>query len=107
MHTGAGRPEILFATIAAGGGHVATARAMAEAIERYYPGEFDLRVSDYMKEVGVTGPRPAAQGFLAAGRYATRRWPVLGSGLSTLSPVRPSQPSDVSCEASPVRRPET
>ena len=55
MYTGAGRPEILFATIAAGGGHVATARAMAEVIERYYPGEFDLRVSDYMKEVGVTG----------------------------------------------------
>ncbi len=50
-----GRPEILFATISAGGGHVATARAMAEAIESYYPGEFELRVSDYMKAVGVTG----------------------------------------------------
>ena len=53
MHPG--RPKILFATISAGGGHVATARAMAEAIERSYPGEFELRVSDYMKEVGVTG----------------------------------------------------
>ena len=49
------RPEILFATISAGGGHVATARAMAEAIEKSYPGEFGLRVSDYMKAVGVTG----------------------------------------------------
>ena len=49
------RPLILFATIAAGGGHVATARAMAEAVERYYPGRFETRVSDYMKEVGVTG----------------------------------------------------
>ena len=55
MTAAADRPRILFATIAAGGGHVATARAMAEAVERYYPGEFDLRVSDYMKEVGPVG----------------------------------------------------
>ena len=48
------KPEILFATIAAGGGHVATAHAMSEAIERYYPGRFELRISDYMKEVGVS-----------------------------------------------------
>src|SRR5919202_4001556 len=47
------RPTILFATIAAGGGHVATAHAMAEAIEHHYPGCFELRVSDYMKEVGA------------------------------------------------------
>ena len=51
----AGRPGILFATIAAGGGHVATARAMSEAIERLYPGRFEMRVSDYMKEVGFSG----------------------------------------------------
>src|ERR687894_386618 len=49
------RPEILFATIAAGGGHVAGAHAMSEAIERYYPGRFELRVSDYMKDLGVVG----------------------------------------------------
>src|SRR5215218_4010191 len=49
------RPTILFATIAAGGGHVAVARAMSEAIEHHYPGRFELRVSDYMKEVGVVG----------------------------------------------------
>ncbi len=52
------RPTILFATIAAGGGHVATAHAMAESVEHHYPGRFELRVSDYMKEVGareVTG----------------------------------------------------
>jgi 1,2-diacylglycerol 3-beta-galactosyltransferase len=47
------RPTILFATIAAGGGHVATAHAMAESIEHHYPGRFELRVSDYMKEVGA------------------------------------------------------
>jgi 1,2-diacylglycerol 3-beta-galactosyltransferase len=53
MSAGEHKPEILFATIAAGGGHVAVARAMAEAIEHHYPGRFELRVSDYMKEVGV------------------------------------------------------
>jgi UDP-N-acetylglucosamine:LPS N-acetylglucosamine transferase len=47
------KPTILFATIAAGGGHVAVARAMSEAVERHYPGTFELRVSDYMKEVGA------------------------------------------------------
>ncbi len=54
------RPEILFATIAAGGGHVATAWAMAEAIEKLYPGRFTARVSDYMKEVGATAAAVAA-----------------------------------------------
>ena len=49
------KSEILFATIAAGGGHVAGAHAMSEAIERYYPGRFELRVSDYMKDLGVIG----------------------------------------------------
>lgn len=53
MSAGERRPRILFATIAAGGGHVAVARAMAEAIEHHYPGRFELRVSDYMKDVGV------------------------------------------------------
>jgi UDP-N-acetylglucosamine:LPS N-acetylglucosamine transferase len=53
MSVGENRPEILFATIAAGGGHVAGAHAMSEAIERYYPGRFELRVSDYMKDLGI------------------------------------------------------
>ena len=48
------RNVILFATVAVGGGHVATAHAMAEAIEFRYPGRFELRVSDYMKDVGAT-----------------------------------------------------
>jgi UDP-N-acetylglucosamine:LPS N-acetylglucosamine transferase len=48
------KATLLFATIAAGGGHVAAARAMSEAIERYYPGEFEMRISDYMKDLGVT-----------------------------------------------------
>jgi 1,2-diacylglycerol 3-beta-galactosyltransferase len=53
MSAGEHKPEILFATIAAGGGHVATAHAMSEAVEHHYPGRFELRVSDYMKEIGV------------------------------------------------------
>src|SRR5918997_6764306 len=55
MSAGEHRPEIFFATIAAGGGHVVSAHAMSEAIEHHYPGRFELRVSDYMKEVGVRG----------------------------------------------------
>ena len=47
------KPKILFATIAAGGGHVAGAWAMAESVEHYYPHRFELRISDYMKEVGA------------------------------------------------------
>src|SRR5919206_2788212 len=47
------RPTILFATIAAGGGHVAGAWAMAESIECHYPGRFEFRVADYMKELGI------------------------------------------------------
>src|SRR5918911_4058731 len=53
MSAGEHKPTILFATIAAGGGHVAGARAMSEAIERHYPGRFELRVSDYMKDLGI------------------------------------------------------
>jgi 1,2-diacylglycerol 3-beta-galactosyltransferase len=53
MSAGEHKPEILFATIAAGGGHVAGAHAMSEAIEFYYPRRFGLRVSDYMEELGI------------------------------------------------------
>lgn len=49
------RPSIVFATIAAGGGHVATARAMAQAVEDLAPGAFDLHVTDLMLDLGFTG----------------------------------------------------
>jgi len=45
-------PTLFFATLAAGGGHVATAKAMAQAVEAGYPGEFGLVVSDFMLELG-------------------------------------------------------
>ena len=55
MSVGEHKREILFATIAAGGGHVAGAHAMSEAIEQYYPGRFELRISDYMKDLAIIG----------------------------------------------------
>jgi 1,2-diacylglycerol 3-beta-galactosyltransferase len=45
--------RILFATIAAGGGHVATAMAMSEALSRHMPGMFETRVSDFMFDLGL------------------------------------------------------
>lgn len=45
--------SVFFATIAAGGGHVATAAALAEALHRHHPGEFTTRVSDVMAEFGA------------------------------------------------------
>ena len=47
------KPHIFFATIAAGGGHVATAKAMAEGLESYYPGAFQTTISDYMLDLGL------------------------------------------------------
>lgn len=45
---------MLFATIAAGGGHVATANAMAEAVAEASGGAMQTRVSDIMAEYGPT-----------------------------------------------------
>jgi UDP-N-acetylglucosamine:LPS N-acetylglucosamine transferase len=42
----------VFATLAAGGGHVTLARAMAEAVDVAAPGAFDLEVSDLMLDLG-------------------------------------------------------
>lgn len=48
------KPLVFFATLAAGGGHVATARAMAEGLEAASPGTFNVTVSDYMNDLGLT-----------------------------------------------------
>ena len=61
--TGSDRPAILFATISIGGGHVATAQAMSEAVERHYPGRFELNVSDYMRDLGLAGLDRLHKGF--------------------------------------------
>lgn len=46
------RPHVAFATIAAGGGHVATARAMAQALEAACPHTFDITISDFVRDLG-------------------------------------------------------
>ncbi len=48
------RPLILFATIAAGGSHVSSAEAMAQAVETGYPGAYRLELSDLMKDAGFS-----------------------------------------------------
>ena len=48
------KPLVFFATLAAGGGHVATARALAESLEAASPGDFEIVVSDYMLNLGLT-----------------------------------------------------
>src|SRR5918992_5892181 len=82
------RPEILFATIAAGGGHVATAHAMSEAIERHYPGRFELRVSDYMKEVGATAVADLDRLHKDIWRFMLR-YPVLARASQRLLDASP------------------
>ncbi|MBX3139551.1 MAG: glycosyltransferase [Trueperaceae bacterium] len=49
------RRSVFFATIAAGGGHVATATALSEALHADHAGEFETRVSDVMAEFGAAG----------------------------------------------------
>jgi len=44
--------SVFFATIAAGGGHVATANAMAEEMHRLHPGGVNTQVADVMAEFG-------------------------------------------------------
>ena len=82
------RPEILFATIAAGGGHVAVARAMAEAVEHYYPGRFELRVSDYMKEVGLKKVADLDRLHKDIWRFMLR-YPILARGSQRLMDAFP------------------
>ena len=46
--------KIIFATVEAGGGHVATAKAMSQSLDFFYPGKYETVVLDFMKEVGCT-----------------------------------------------------
>ena len=50
----AARPHIFFATVTAGGGHMATAKAIAEALAADYPDTFETTISDYMLALGLT-----------------------------------------------------
>jgi UDP-N-acetylglucosamine:LPS N-acetylglucosamine transferase len=44
--------RIVFAMIEAGGGHKAPAKAVMEALEKAYPGRYEARMMDFIKEVG-------------------------------------------------------
>ena len=71
-----GRPRILFATVAAGGGPVTPALAMAEAVEDAAPGAFDTQVSDLMLDLGLVrfDTRHKAQWRWMLARPWTARW---------------------------------
>ena len=88
MNAGERRPQILFATIAAGGGHVAVARAMAEAIEHHYPGRFELRVSDYMKEIGAKRVAGLDRWHKDIWRFMLR-YPILARGSQRIMDAFP------------------
>jgi UDP-N-acetylglucosamine:LPS N-acetylglucosamine transferase len=44
--------KIVFAMIEAGGGHKAPARAVMEALEEAYPGRYEARMMDFIKDIG-------------------------------------------------------
>ncbi len=44
--------KIIFAMIEAGGGHKAPARAVMEALEAAYPGRYEARMMDFIKDIG-------------------------------------------------------
>ncbi len=46
------KPLLFFATISAGGGHVATAKAMMQAIKVHYGDNFEFELSDIMYDLG-------------------------------------------------------
>jgi UDP-N-acetylglucosamine:LPS N-acetylglucosamine transferase len=45
--------KIVFAMIEAGGGHKAPARAVMEALESAYPGRYETRMMDFIKDIGA------------------------------------------------------
>jgi len=51
---GSTKTKLLFATMQAGGGHIATAKAMQQAIEAAYPNRFDISIKDFIDTVGAT-----------------------------------------------------
>lgn len=78
--------SVFFATIAAGGGHVATAGALAEALHAGYPGQFETRVSDVMAEFGAAelDRRHKAQWKALLARPRLVRW---GQKVMDLTPA--------------------
>ena len=46
------KPEILFATLAAGGSHVSSANAMAQAIQKHFPDQYETPIREIMVDYG-------------------------------------------------------
>ena len=46
------KPEILFATLAAGGSHVSSAKAMAQAIQKHFPDQYETPIREIMVDYG-------------------------------------------------------
>lgn len=46
------KKKILLAMVEVGGGHKSPALAVQEALEKLYPGKFEIRVMDFFKEIG-------------------------------------------------------
>lgn len=46
------RPRIVFATLAAGGSHVSSARAMQQALQRHHPDRFETSIRELMVDYG-------------------------------------------------------
>ena len=46
--------KIIFAMIEAGGGHKAPARAVMEALDEAFPGRYETRMMDFIKDIGAT-----------------------------------------------------
>ena len=61
---------MLFLTSATGGGHLAAATAVAEALERRYPGQYQIVTHDPL-------PSPVTRGYGPLIRYAPWLWGVL------------------------------
>lgn len=53
VQTGQQQLSLFFATAKSGGGHVATAQAMMQGIEKCYPGQFYFEMSDLIYEIGT------------------------------------------------------
>jgi hypothetical protein len=45
--------KIVFAMIEAGGGHKSPAKAVMDALEKAHPGRYELRMMDFIKDVGA------------------------------------------------------
>jgi len=53
LQEGQQKLSLFFATAKSGGGHVATAQAMMQGIEKCYPNEFYFEMSDLIYEIGT------------------------------------------------------